>query len=80
MEGLLPHFGYDADGVCRALGVSKREFNLSVRTLALVDAYEQSDYGDQLQSDQYNLFREVLKSEGIRTWLGWDHTSARGGK
>ena len=75
MERLLPHFRNDADAVCRALGVSKREFNLSVRTLALVKAYKESDYGDQLQSDQYNLFREVLKSEEMRTWLGWDHTA-----
>ena len=75
MQELLPHFDNDADEVCRALGVSKREFNLSVRTLALVDAYKESDYGDQLQSDQYNLFREALKSEGIRTWLGWDHAT-----
>ena len=73
MEQLLPHFGGDADAVCQALGVSKREFNLSVRTLALVNAYKESDYGDQLQSDQYNLFREVLKSEAMRNWLGWDH-------
>ena len=75
MAQLLPHFQNDADAVCRALGVTKREFNLSVRTLALVDAYSRSDYGDQLQSDQYNLFREVLKSEAMRNWLGWDHVS-----
>ena len=75
MERLLPHFHGDADAVCEALGVSKREFNLSVRTLALVNAYEESDYGDQLQSEQYNLFREVLKSEPMRAWLGWDHTA-----
>ncbi len=75
MEQLLPHFHNDADAVCQALGVSKREFNLSVRTLALVDAYKDSDYGDQLQSEQYNLFREVLKSEEMRTWLAWDHTA-----
>ena len=74
MERLLPHFHGDADAVCEALGVSKRELNLSVRTLALVNAYKGSDYGDQLQSEQYNLFREVLKSETMRTWLGWDHT------
>ena len=73
MERLLPHFDNDADAVCQALGVSKREFNLSLRTLALVDAYRKSDYGDQFQSDQYNLFREVLKSEAMRDWLGWDH-------
>lgn len=75
MERLLPHFNDDADAVCAALGVSKREFNLSVRTLALVNGYKDSDYGDQLQSEQYNLFREVLKSEAMRTWLGWDHTA-----
>ena len=77
MERLLPHFHGDADAVCEALGVSKREFNLSVRTLALVNAYEASDYGDQLQSEQYNLFREVLKSEAMRTWLGWDHAARK---
>ena len=70
MEQLLPHFHGDPDAVCEALGVSKREFNLSVRTLALVKAYKDSDYGDQLQSEQYNLFREVLKSEPMRAWLG----------
>ncbi len=75
MEQLLPHFRNDAQAVCEALGVSRREFNLSVRTLALVEAYAASDYGDQLQSDQYNLFREVLKSEEMRTWLGWDHNA-----
>ena len=73
MAKLLPHFNHDADAVCRALGVSKREFNLSLRTLALADAYRESDYGDQFQSDQYNLFREVLRSESMRRWLGWDH-------
>ena len=75
MEQLLPHFHNDADAVCKALGVSKREFNLSVRTLALVNTYRDSDYGDQFQSDQYNLFREVLKSEATRNWLGWNHAT-----
>ena len=79
MKRLNEHFHNDADAVCRALGVSKREFNLSMRTLALVESYKRSDYGDQFQSDQYNLFREVLKSSPMRDWLGWDdttHTSA----
>ena len=77
MEQLLPHFHNDADAVCQALGVSKREFNLSVRTLAVVNAYKESDYGDQLQSEQYNLFREVLKSEAMRSWLGWEPCDPR---
>lgn len=73
MADLLPHFDNNPDAVCRALGVSKIEFKLSVRTLALVDAYKQSDYGTLFESSQYNLFREVLRSVEIRTWLGWDH-------
>ena len=75
MKRLLQHFQNDADAVCRALGASKREFNLSIRTLALVAAYKGSDYGDQFQSDQYNLFREILKSETMRDWLGWNPTT-----
>ncbi len=75
MRRLYGHFDQDADAVCRALGVSKREFNLSVRTLALVEEYRHGDYGDQFQPDQYNLFREVLKSPAIREWLRWDHAT-----
>ena len=73
MKQLNEYFQNDADAVCRALGASKREFNLSIRTLALVASYKDSDYGDQFQSDQYNLFREILKSSPMRDWLGWDH-------
>ena len=73
MKRLNEYFHNDADAVCRALGASKREFNLSIRTLALVDSYKDSDYGDEFQSDQYNLFREILKSSAMRDWLGWDH-------
>ena len=76
MKQLLPHFNNDANAVCQALGVSKREFNLSVRTLALVDVYKESDYGDQFESGKFNLFREVLASPPIRDWLGWGITNS----
>ena len=75
MKRLQEHFGGDADAVCNALGISRREFNLSITTLALVQAYKESDYGDQFRSDQYNLFREVLVSPSMRDWLGWDHAT-----
>ena len=80
MKQLQEHFHRDADAVCRALGISKREFNLSVRTLALVDAYLTSDYGDQFQSETYNLFREVLNSPAMRDWLGWEHATTKASK
>ena len=75
MKRLHEHFEGDADAVCSALGIGKREFNLSVRTLALVEAYKESDYGDQFRSDQYHLFREVVASPSMRDWLGWDHAT-----
>ena len=72
IKSLHEHLDGDADAVCNALGITKRDFNLSIRTLTLVDAYKESDFGDQFKSDQYNLFREVLASPSMRDWLGWD--------
>lgn len=73
MKRLRDEFKKDSDEICSSLGVSKREFNLSLRTLALVDAYRKSDYGDQFTSGMFNLFREVLKAPALRTWLAWDN-------
>lgn len=73
MKLLLDEHGLDSDAVCKSLGVSKREFNLSVRTLALCEQYRSSDFGDQFESETFNLFREVLKAPAIRTWIGWDN-------
>ena len=76
MKRLLAHFDSDSNAVCQALGVSKQDFNRSIRALALVDAYRESDYGDQFQSDQYTLFREVLGKPPIRRWLGWNNVTS----
>ena len=76
LKRLREQFKGDADAVCRALGISKQDFNRSVRALSLVDAYRESDYGDQFKADQYSLFRDVLGRPAIREWLGWnDRTS-----
>ena len=72
MKDLQRRFDGDSDAVCRALGITKREFNLSIQTLSLVEKYKNSDYGDQFQSDQYNLFREVLARPTMREWLDWN--------
>ena len=76
LKKLQEQFDGNADAVCRALGISKQDFNRSVRALSLVDAYKESDYGDQFKADQYTLFREVLGRPAIREWLDWnDETS-----
>ena len=73
INDLYEHFDQDTGAVCRSLGISKREFNLSLRTLALVNAYKNSDYGDQFESDKYNLFREILNNPALRGWIGWSN-------
>lgn len=77
MKRLRDEFKKSPDEICASLGVSKREFNLSLRTLALADAYRASDYGDQFTTEMFNLFREVLKAPSLRTWLDWDNDSER---
>ncbi|HSI97811.1 MAG TPA: AAA family ATPase [Gaiellaceae bacterium] len=77
MKRLRDDFGKEPDQICASLAVSKREFNLSLRTLALVDEYRKSDYADQFTSEMFNLFREVLKSPSLRTWLEWDNDTER---
>ena len=77
IKRLHEHLDGDAGAVCNALGIERRDFNLSIRTLALVRAYQASDYGDQFKSAQYNLFREVIMSPSIRAWLGWDNEALR---
>ena len=80
MKKLNGYFDHDTDAVCRSLGISKREYNLSLRTLALVNAYKDSDYGDQFQSDQYNLFREIINNPSLRAWIGWSHETCAASK
>ncbi len=80
IKKLNGYFDGDTDAVCRSLGISKREFNHSLRTLALVNSYKDSDYGDQFQSDQYNLFREILGNPPLREWLGWSNETCAASK
>lgn len=77
MKRLRDEFMKDPEEICASLGVSKREFNLSLRTLALADAYSASDYGDQFTTEMFNLFREVLKAPSLRNWLEWDNDSEK---
>ncbi|WP_160328452.1 MULTISPECIES: AAA family ATPase [Pseudomonas] len=77
MKRLRDEFQKDPDEICASLGVSKREFNLSLRTLALTTAYTESDYGDQFSTEMFNLFREVLKAPSLRNWLEWNNETER---
>ncbi len=77
LRSLLEEHAMSPDDVGKRVGVTKRELNLALRTLALCESYRDSDYGDQFRSDQYSLFREILKSPSIRDWLGWKEDTMR---
>lgn len=69
---LVKKHGMDEDQACDALGCSKVSLKKSLRSLALINLYEKSDYGDQFQSDMFSIFEEAMKSPAIKAWLGWD--------
>ena len=58
----------------QSLGISKQEINATLKTLALIDTYLESDYGDQFESDKYSIFREIIRNRKIRSWLHWNDT------
>lgn len=71
VEDLHKKYGMDTNAICQALGISKQFANKSLRILALIRAYKESDYGDQFRTDMFSFFEETLKSPDIRNWLGW---------
>lgn len=66
-------YGMTVDEIRLSLGATKNMVNRSLRTLALIRAYQDSDFGDQFRSDMYSFFEEIIKSTAIKEWLGWDN-------
>ena len=63
------------DEIKDALGLSRRAVNKSLRTLALLDSYKRSDFGDQFRSDMFSYFEEIIGSPELKEWLKWDDDS-----
>lgn len=64
--------GLTENEVKDALGISTVQMRRYLRSLALVDAYKASDYGDQFRTDIFNFFSELIKQPKIMRWIGWD--------
>lgn len=72
VNDLMEIHGMSEDEVCQSLGLSKQMLRRYERTLALIQAYKQSDFGDEFKSAMYSFFEETVKSPNMREWLGWD--------
>lgn len=69
IQSLFNDHEMSEEEIVNSLGVSKIELRTTRRTLALINKYEDSDYGDQFSSDKYSTFREIIKSPKIKEWL-----------
>ena len=72
IRDLLEECGMTEDEICNALGITKHYLRRSMRTLALIERYKGSDYGDQFQTDKYSIFEEIIKNTALKNWLGWN--------
>ena len=72
VNDLMDVHGMTEDEVCQSLGLSKQMLRRYERTLALIQAYKQSDFGDEFKSAMYSFFEETVKNPNMREWLGWD--------
>lgn len=57
--------------IAESIGINKLQLTKALRTLAFVDSYKESDYGDQFKPNMYSIFEETLTKPKMREWLDW---------
>lgn len=72
LESLHRIHGLGEDEICRRIGISKVELRRSLRALAMVAEYQDSDYGDQFNEAMFPIFRHAVRSAALKDWLQWD--------
>lgn len=72
LESLHKTHHLGEDDICRRVGISKVELRRSLRALAMVAAYQTSDYGDQFNEAMFPIFRHAVRSAALKNWLEWD--------
>jgi len=72
IKDLHTQYHMTADEVCQSIGISRQEFLSTLNTLALIDQYRASEYGDQFSSEKFSVFREIIKKNNIRNWISWN--------
>ena len=60
------------DEIIKSLAISKQELMKILRSLALIDKYKKSEFGDQFKSSMYSIFQSLTSAPKIRNWLDLD--------
>lgn len=63
---------WDADQICETLGITRHKLNRDIRTLEIINHYKQSDFGDQFRTEMFAIFRELISSQPVKNWIGWN--------
>lgn len=71
----LAKHGWTAKDASEALGITRQQLKLSLGALALHEAYEQSEFGDELAGIKFSVFVEIVKNATVRSWIGWNDTN-----
>lgn len=61
----------------QSIGISQQEVLATLQTMAIIDAYKASEFGEQFESEKYSIFREIIRNRDIRAWLAWDKDQKR---
>lgn len=76
LEKMNSTYRISEDDICKRIGISKVELRRSLRALSLVAQYRASDYGDQFNETRFPIFRQAVRSQALKEWLGWNEETA----
>ncbi|ATX90545.1 AAA family ATPase [Citrobacter portucalensis] len=77
LEKLSSDFKLSENDICHRIGISKVELRRSLRALSLVAQYRSSDYGDQFTESRFPIFRQAVRNQSLKVWLGWNEDTAQ---
>lgn len=75
IRDLIEEYNMTEIEVCDSLAITKHNLRRSLRTLAFIERYKQSDFGDQFQTNMYSVFEEIIKNTKVKAWLEWNDQS-----
>lgn len=60
------------EDICSSLGITKHNLRRNIRTLALIEQYKKSDFGDQFETNMFSFFEETIRNQAMKEWIGWN--------
>ena len=79
IHDLIHKYGKQEVEITQALGISTNQLRRSLRTLALIQDYKKSDYGDQFRTDMFSIFEAIVSNPTLKEWIEWDDFKMQAG-